>query len=239
MNQNILYENNAILVYHKPAGMPVQSGRIGQKDLVSQIKGYLAQETKTPYVGLVHRLDQPVEGLLVIAKTKQAAASLSRQITEGTMKKVYYAFVYGTPNPMESELVDYMEKEPGSQVGRIISKEYVEAHRNNPNVKEARLLYQVLPNRYRGRNDCSLVRIHLQTGRFHQIRLQMSNIGHPILADRKYGTEASVKIAEELGISSVALCAYELDFKEPVTGKDMCFQLAGELLPAYMKELGV
>ena len=107
--KNILYEDNDILVAYKPAGIATQTARVGQQDMVSELKNYLAvKEKKEPYLGLVHRLDQPVSGVLVFAKNKKAAASLTAQITNGTMKKYYYALIYGVPNKKREQLVNYL-----------------------------------------------------------------------------------------------------------------------------------
>ena len=118
MKTEILYEDNSILVIRKPAGLAVQSAGIGQPDVVSELKSYLAKLPSAgrpgkgePYLGIVHRLDQPVEGLLVFAKDKKAAATLSKQLTEGALNKHYYAVLCGYPDCPEGDLVDYLRKE--------------------------------------------------------------------------------------------------------------------------------
>lgn len=120
MRTEILYEDKSIMVVRKPAGLAVQSAGIGQPDVVSELKSYLAKLPGAgrpgpgkgePYLGIVHRLDQPVEGLLVFAKDKKAAAILSKQLTEGALNKHYYAVLCGYPDCPEGDLVDYLRKE--------------------------------------------------------------------------------------------------------------------------------
>ena len=124
MKTEILYEDNSILVIRKPAGLAVQSAGIGQADVVSELKSHLAKLPDAgrpgkgePYLGIVHRLDQPVEGLLVFAKDKKAAAALSKQLAEGALNKHYYAVLCGYPDCPEGDLVDYLRKEGNVAAG--------------------------------------------------------------------------------------------------------------------------
>ena len=128
MRTEILYEDKIIMVIRKPAGLAVQSARIGQPDVVSELKSHLAKLPDTgrlgpgkgePYLGIVHRLDQPVEGVLVFAKEKKAAAALTKQLSDGTLNKHYYAVLCGYPAVAEGELVDYLRKEGSVAVRRI------------------------------------------------------------------------------------------------------------------------
>ena len=115
MKTEILYEDNSILVIRKPAGLAVQSARIGQQDVVSELKSYLAKQAGAgrgePYLAVIHRLDQPVEGVLVFAKEKKTAAALTGQLSEGSLNKQYYAVLCGYPDCSEGDLVDYLRKE--------------------------------------------------------------------------------------------------------------------------------
>lgn len=117
MKERILYEDKEILVCHKPAGVATQTGQIRQKDLVSEIKNYLG---KNPYLGVVHRLDQPVEGLLVFAKTPFAAKELSRQLADNTLNKQYYAVVCGKGFEEDTELADYLVKDGKTNQSRKV-----------------------------------------------------------------------------------------------------------------------
>ena len=215
----ILYEDREILVCHKPAGIAVQNARLGAADMESSLKNYLALKNpgKMPYLGVVHRLDQPVEGILVFGKTPEAAKSLSAQITAGKMEKIYLAVTYGKQaeaGKKEKVLEDYLKKDGKSNTSSVVN-----AH--TPGAKKARLSYEVLGeavDAISGKKKW-LLRIHLDTGRHHQIRVQMAHAGMPLAGDRKYGAGTNVTI----GAGSLALCAASLTFFHPVTGKVMKF----------------
>jgi len=217
MRCEILYEDETIIVIRKPAGLATQSAKVGEPDAVSELKKYLAENgQKNPYIGVVHRLDQPVEGLLVFAKTKDAAAGLTKQLSIGTLNKKYYALVCGKPEAEEGELVDYLVKE--QSLAKIVPE-------GTPDAKKAVLQYKVLKRMPEG---LALLDIHIDTGRFHQIRVQMSNAGMPLLGDMKYGSDASVAFSREVGVRFVALYAYHLEFKHPITKKVMSYELQPE-----------
>jgi 23S rRNA pseudouridine1911/1915/1917 synthase len=209
MRTKILYEDNHILIVHKPAGLATQTSHVGQQDVVSELKNYL----KSPYLGVVHRLDQPVEGLLVFAKTKEAAGKLTKQLSGGTLNKQYYALVCGKPEENRGELVDYLVKE--GNVGRVGEATEKEA-------KQAILQYKVIRSMT---PDCSLVDVHIETGRFHQIRLQMANAGHPILGDLKYGSKESIEMSWKYQVKNVALYAYRIQLYHPMTGKKLDYAI--------------
>lgn len=254
MNQNrILHEDNDIIVCHKPAGIATQTARVGQADMVSEIANYLNAKkdgvvSKTPYVGVVHRLDQPVEGILVFAKNKQAAADLSSQAAGDEMKKEYLALVCGRDMQRSGELTDYLLKDGKTNTSRVVPPEVKGA-------KEARLSYEVLWEKspealFSAEKDemawesngekeavvvrsqdlmsVMLVKICLHTGRHHQIRVQMANAGMPLLGDRKYASEDATALSEKLGIRETALCAYRLAFIHPKTGRRMQFECKPE-----------
>lgn len=142
MRTEILYEDNSVLVIRKPAGLAVQSARIGQADVVSELKSYLAKQAGAgqgePYLAVIHRLDQPVEGVLVFAKEKKSAAVLTKQLSAGTLNKQYYAVLCGYPDASEGELVDYLRKE-GSVAVAVTGRE-----KNFPDAKIAKLHYSIL-----------------------------------------------------------------------------------------------
>lgn len=211
----ILYEDDQILVCYKEAGLPVQSARIGAKDLVSMLKTYLWQqggEKGEPYLGIVHRLDQPVEGVLVFAKTPRAARELSAQVTDGRMKKTYHAVVMVCRDdiPEEGRLEDFLLKENKSNSSRVVPAD-------TKGAKAAHLDYTMIK---RGTiedvGDAALAEIRLHTGRHHQIRVQMAHAGMPLCGDRKY--------ADAFGDAPLALCAVQLDLIHPKTGKEMQFR---------------
>ncbi len=215
MQTQIVYEDEAVLVIRKPAGLATESAGIGQKDVVSELKNYVAKKNpgKMPYLGIVHRLDQPVEGLLVFAKTKKAAENLTVQLGKGTLKKEYLAVVCGKVPENTGRLVDYLAKEKGMAV----VKDAADAQ-----AKKAVLTY----TKKAETEELTLLAVQIETGRFHQIRAQLSHVGFPILGDEKYGSEESKELSREKKIRFTALCAVSLSFRHPVTGKTMAFTQA-------------
>lgn len=249
MRTEIIYEDTELLVAYKPAGLATQSGRIGQADMVSELKKYLARQAKTsgcePYLGLVHRLDQPVEGLLVFGKTKQAAATLSAQLAKDVLNKTYLALVHGATRTggtgFPVHLEDYMVKDDGN-VAHIVDGEKGETASSKyekENIKKAILTFESLNTLDVAPflcEDCSieknkydlnvtLIRVELTTGRFHQIRCQMAHAGFPLIGDQKYGNEQSMELSKLLGVKNVCLCASTITFKHPKTGKVMNFEI--------------
>ena len=231
MRTKIIYEDNHIIIVHKPAGLATQTSHIGQQDVVSELKNYLAKVGQgedgkkisgQSYLGIVHRLDQPVEGLLVFAKTKDTAAKLTKQLSAGTLNKQYYAVLCGKPSEDEGRLVDYLIKE--GNTGRIGQPEEKEA-------KQAVLQYKIISELT---PECSLADIYIETGRFHQIRLQMSHAGCPILGDLKYGSEVSIELSRKYDVKNVALYAYSIQLQHPMTGKKLEFSFQPEF--KYLQE---
>lgn len=231
MQTQIVYEDEAVLVIRKPAGLATESAGIGQKDVVSELKNYVAKKNpgKMPYLGIVHRLDQPVEGLLVFAKTKKAAENLTAQLGKGTLKKEYLAVVCGKVPENTGRLVDYLAKEKGMAVVKNAAdaktEKDVDAQAEkavDPQAKKAVLTYTKKAETGR----LTLLAVQIETGRFHQIRAQLSHAGFPILGDEKYGSEESKELSREKKIRFTALCAASLSFRHPVTGKFMAFTQA-------------
>ena len=329
MKTDILYEDGDVLVVYKPAGFGVQTAKTGQQDVVSELKNYLRQhrkqqshsqaaEASAPYLGIIHRLDQPVEGLLVFAKNKKAAASLSKQLQEqgngGILHKQYYAVLCGKPATEEGELVDYLykNKENMAEVaagqgvsgakravlkyhvlqvldiknlpvaegvedavgiqptgsarnsGSIPSAESVGSSESIQSAESAGSSENIQSTESAGSSESVqsaestgnagsiqsaesagnagsiqsaksagepvgiqlvLADIHIQTGRFHQIRAQMAHAGTPLLGDLKYGNEETKALSQKLKMQHVTLCAYSLAFLHPVSKKEMRFQI--------------
>lgn len=222
MKTRIVYEDQDILICHKPAGLATQSASVSQPDVVSELKNYL----KGAYVGIIHRLDQPVEGLLVFARNKRAAAALSRQLEDGTLRKQYCVLVCGHPAQDSGELVDYLCKE--GSLARV-------ADEGSPGAKKAVLQYQVRQSGAGGADglrECSCLDIRIDTGRFHQIRCQLSHAGMPVLGDQKYGTAESLEMSRRMGIRNTALCAYRIQLKHPVSGRE----ISHEICPDWAKQ---
>ena len=258
MQLNIIYEDKDILICFKPSGIATQTAKFSEQDMVSVIKNYLAKQgkEKLPYVGVIHRLDQPVSGLLVFAKNSKAAASLSRQIQDRNANKDYIAFCSGTLEEKQGTLIHYIQKDPVTKLAKVMSEEHFLTNLKakdiqDPKVsdekksekqskdlknsfKKAILTYEV-EKEY---EDSSIIKVHLETGRFHQIRAQFSFIGNALLGDNKYGTANDRRLSIEKGINTVALCAYCLDLKHPTTGRKMKFVLDEEYLPQWYKVIG-
>ena len=229
---SILYEDNHIIVVIKPDGLESQSGKSFAPDMVSEIRKHLAshpqdihkltKETSTaskypqpPYVGVIHRLDRPVSGIMVYAKNPKAAASLSTSLQQGKIEKWYQAVICGKPVDNNGTYVDYLKQDKKNNCSRIVDK-------SDPESKRAELEYKVLDCIQTEEKDpqyLSLVEIKLLTGRHHQIRVQFSGHGTPLYGDGKYGNN------EKAVRKSLALCACHLRFKHPATGKIMDFQI--------------
>lgn len=212
----IVYEDKDQIVIHKPAGVATQTARLGEKDLVSEVKNHIAKESgsSNPYVAVINRLDQPVEGIVLFAKNAKAAAALTSQLQDGTMQKFYYAVVAGQMDMPEGTLIDYMEKDARSNLSRVVS----EASRN---AKKAILSYEVKANL----EKMQLLQIQLLTGRHHQIRVQFSHRNHPLVGDTKYGSPESILLSREVQARVPSLCAFCLKWKHPVTKKEVCVEI--------------
>ena len=221
-NLNILYEDSHILVCEKPHGIATQNQKIGQADMVSLIKNHLAKSQaakREPYLAVIHRLDQPVSGILVFAKTPFAAKDLNLQLTSHGFGKHYRALVDGTPEKAENTLENYLVKDKRTNLSRVCDK-------NTPDAKLARLYYKIIPAQTGLYKDIisegqTELDIQLDTGRHHQIRVQMSHMGCPIVGDTKYNT----KSAAEKNWQKICLCAYKLNFRHPKTKKEMEFSI--------------
>lgn len=239
MQTQIVYEDEAVLVIRKPAGLATESAGIGQKDVVSELKNYVAKKNpgKMPYLGVVHRLDQPVEGLLVFAKTKKAAENLTAQLGKGMLKKEYLAVVCGKVPENTGRLVDYLAKEKGMAVVKDAADAQSEKDADAQAKKDADVQAEKAADAQAKKavltymkkaetGSLTLLAVQIETGRFHQIRAQLSHAGFPILGDEKYGSEESKELSREKKIRFTALCAASLSFRHPVTGKVMAFTQA-------------
>lgn len=219
IKDSILYEDSEILVCRKQAGVAVQTKSYRQKDIYSELMNYLAGKGEKPYIGIIHRLDQPVEGVMVFAKTKEAAAALNRQMQKNGFGKYYLAVVYGTLPAAKGTLENYLRKDGSSNTSTVVENKITGA-------KRAFLTYEVLAEK----EGKSLVRIQLETGRHHQIRVQMAHAGCPLVGDKKYGGAEENKQKEAVsdsGVSEVplALCSVQISFLHPKTGKRMTFEI--------------
>ncbi len=206
----IQYEDDALIVCVKEAGVATQTKNMGQRDMESMLRTYRMQKGEPSYIGVVHRLDQPVSGLMVFAKTKEAAAHLSRQIASKAADKYYYAVTDGIPEKQSGKLTDYLLRDGRTNFSRVVSD-------NTQGAKRAELSYEVLEQK----NGRALVRILLGTGRHHQIRVQFAHAGTPLVGDRKYNFKENIRQTGE----GLMLCSYKLAFVHPVTKKKLVFEM--------------
>ena len=203
----ILYEDIDIFVLYKPSGLAVQSARPSVPDMMSMLRSELMERgERSARLGLVNRLDQPVEGILLVGKNEKAAADLNRQIQDHIhTEKWYQALVCGKLSPKEGTLVDYLLKDGRTNTSRIVPE-------GTKGGKRSVLRYETLQER----EGKSLLRIRLLTGRHHQIRVQLAHAGAPIAGDLKYG-------AADAG--QLCLCAFKMTFLHPRTRERMSFEV--------------
>ena len=212
----ILYEDNHIIVVVKKPGIPTQEDKTGDKDMLTIVKEYIKVKYNKPgnvYLGLVHRLDRMVGGVMVFAKTSKAASRISEYIRQKNVKKKYLAVVNGTlpVSDQKVELRNYLVKNERLNMSRVVDS-------TTKGSKEAILEYKVLKNFTYNGKDYSLVDIDLHTGRHHQIRLQFAHIGHPLYGDIKYGQKVN-KVGQNL-----ALFSYYLSFFHPTKDEYLEFE---------------
>lgn len=207
----ILYEDNHLLFAVKPPGLLSQEDHTGRPDILNLLKDYLVTKYHKPgqaWLGLVHRLDQPVAGVMVFAKTSKAASRMSDCFRRQAVEKAYLAIVHGQPNHRQGELVDHLSTTKKN--GR---------YRVDPKGKIARLQYEMLA--FQPERQLTLVKILLQTGRQHQIRVQFASRGCPLLGDRRYGKQGSL----DQTCPGPALLAYRLAFVHPVKKTPLAVQM--------------
>jgi len=212
----ILYEDADILVCVKPAGTASETRKSGEQDMVSLLRNYRHGRGEEPYAGLVHRLDQPVEGILVFWKHARSTSALSRQLARGGFSKIYLAVTEKAMPQQEGRLVDFLKKDSRSNTSFVAAQGEAQA-------KKAELLYQVLETQARQERVQNLVRIELLTGRHHQIRVQMAHLGTPLAGDLKYGRQETASRGTQA--AGPALCACGLEFLHPASRKKMKFHI--------------
>lgn len=198
----VLYEDNHIIAVYKPAGILVQAGDRKSGNLMDEVKKYIKEKYKKEgnvFLGLVHRLDRPVCGIVVFAKTSKGASRLSEQFRSREIKKIYIALVEGRVSGT-GDLMHFIKKDPDRLTAIVQDSPSADYQR-------AELSYRVL----KSGDKTSLLNINLKTGRFNQIRAQLAHVGHPIIGDKKYG--AKTKLSE----GAIGLCATEITFKTATT----------------------
>lgn len=220
MKINVLYEDTELIVCIKPAGVPTQSKEIRTPDMETLLKTYLRKNSDSkqiPYLGVIHRLDQPVEGLLVFAKTPAAARNLNAQLTTSGFGKYYRALLSHIPDESEGILEHYLMRDGRTNTSSVCTA-------NTEGAKKAKLHYKIV----RTIGEQAVAEIELDTGRHHQIRVQMSAIGCPIVGDTKYGATRTDRPVSRREGRKIELYACRLTFIHPTTKKRMNFELPKE-----------
>lgn len=199
----VLYEDNHIIIINKAAGEIVQGDKTGDQSLCDTMKAYIKEKYAKPgnvFIGLPHRLDRPVSGIVVFAKTSKALERLNRMFSEGSVKKIYWALTKGIPNPAEAELESWILRNEKMNKSFSYPKEVKGS-------KRAILHYRLAA----ASQNYNLIEVELKTGRHHQIRCQLSSIGCPIKGDLKYGAQRSNPDG------SISLHARYIEFVHPVS----------------------
>ncbi len=214
----ILFEDNHLLVAVKPAGVLSQSDTTGAPDMLTLLKAYLVEKYNKPgeaYLGLLHRLDRPVRGVMVFAKTSKCASRISEQIRNRTVKKKYRAIVYGAFDNEKGEIRSFLLKNSKTNLVDVFENR----EKAPKDAKECFLEYEVIGQGRIAGVPVSLLSVDLHTGRSHQIRAQLSSIGHPIVGDRKYGKGPNRFSGD------ILLESYHLEVDHPVSRERMVFEI--------------
>ena len=217
----ILYEDNHLIAVCKPAGMLTQGDASGEPSLLDWVKRWIAVQHQKPgnvFLGLLHRLDRPVCGVVLFAKTSKAAARLSQQFRERTVIKRYRAAVEGTITPPSGRLEHFIRHQEGARQVQVSNRPHSDA-------KTARLRYDT---RWTG-DKISVLEVQLETGRKHQIRAQLAHVGHPIVGDRLYGARP------RSDLDGIALCSVSLAVLHPITKAPLIIELTRTALPPLLR----
>ncbi len=204
----VVYEDNHLILVHKPGGMLVQGDDTGDPHLISWVQDYLIEKYQKPgsaFCGLIHRIDRPVSGLVVLAKTSKGLERMNKLFHDRQVTKTYLAVVEGSPELLQAKLEHNLIKDAALNKSKVVSASHKQA-------KKAILNYETitLSDRY------ALLKVNLETGRHHQIRVQLSAIGHTIVGDLKYGAKRSLPDK-----GAIALHSSELSFVHPISGKEL------------------
>ena len=206
---NVIYEDNHLLVVEKPVNVLSQGDDTNDKDMVNLLKNYLKVKYNKPgnvFVGLVHRLDRPVGGIMVFAKTSKAASRLSEQVRNKSFKKTYRAVLNGNMKKDKDILKDYLYKNKKTNMVSVVNK-------NHKDAKDAELSYETISKN----EKFSMVQVDLKTGRPHQIRVQFSSRNHPLFGHQRYGQHINKKGDQ------IALWSYKIEITHPTTKEKMEF----------------
>ncbi len=201
LESHILFEDKDILVIDKPAGLQVERDRFGHPSLEEDVQNYLEKYHRNHYVGIVHRIDRPVNGVIILAKTLSMLKKLQLQMQEDDWDKVYRAIVAGSMPSAMGKVENYLLKDPKQKKAIIFDEEHPEA-------KKSSLRYAVLEEK----EGKSLLEIQLITGRYHQIRAQLGHMDRPVIGDKLYGSNVELE-------NKILLQSYSLSFTHPKTGE--------------------
>ncbi len=225
-NIKVLYEDNHIIAVVKPAGVLTQGDRTGDENLMDMVKDYLKGKYKKQgnvFLGLVHRLDKPVQGIVLFGKTSKGASRLSEQFRNHTIQKTYHAIVAGKLDQQKGEIKEKVNKISFFAEGftNKTDEELLQEIKKATKTRTAELSWEVVKT-----NDkYSLLKILPKTGRFHQIRIQMANMGHPILGDAKYADVSIVRQMNWHDKDSIALAATAISFKSATENKTINLEI--------------
>jgi 23S rRNA pseudouridine1911/1915/1917 synthase len=214
----VLYQDNHLIAVYKPPGLLTQGDSSGQANLLDDVKAWLAATYQKPgnvFLGMVHRLDRPVSGVVLFAKTSKAAARVSHQFRERQVEKIYRAQLEGRIEPAEGSLVHYCGARDASTGTVAISSV------QEPDLKQARLHYRTLWNSA----EHSVVEIRLETGRKHQIRAQFAYTGHPVAGDRRYGASRPFDALGGQRTQAIGLVAVRLSVEHPISKERLIIEL--------------
>jgi len=218
---HVLYEDNHLLAVAKPAGLPTMGVALGKPSLLEQARQYVKHRYRKPghvYLGVMSRLDAPVTGVVLLARTSKAARRLTEQFRTHAVRKIYWAVVEGAMPPAAAECVDWLGHDERRRRMHVVGPGF-------PGAQEARMAYR----RLKPLDGLWLLEVELQTGRKHQIRLQLASRGWPVLGDRKYGSRRPFA-------PGIALHARQLRISHPTTGELVVFQAP---VPASWRALGL
>lgn len=217
----ILYEDNHLIAVWKPAGLLTQADRSAEPNLLDAVKDWLSERYAKPgnvFLGMLHRLDRPVSGVVLFAKTSKAASRISKQFRERSVRKIYRARVHGVLTPPAGRLTHFHSHREGERAVRLRDTA-------SENTKTASLIYET---RWFDHAH-SIVEVELETGRKHQIRAQLAHVGHPIVGDALYGSPQRSRS------DAIALCALQLSFQHPITRQTQEVCAPTQLIPANLQ----
>lgn len=211
MRLNVKYEDAHLLIAVKPGGVPAQGDKTGSPDMVSYVKDYLFERDPSagePYTAVINRLDRPVGGLMLFAKTPEAAAKLSDLLQDGGIEKYYQAVITGEIPDEAGELTDYLVRDPKTNMSKVVDK-------NAKGAKKAVLTYELIDELETDEGILGLLLIRLITGRHHQIRCQLASRGCGIYGDVKYNP----RFKGRKGAKTIGLYSTRIEFDHPITGE--------------------